>query len=236
VSLALLYHLGDLRLTLASAAAIAAWLVATHARRAAARWICAFGVALGLVTASKIAYLAWGTALPSFRFKALSGHATGFAATCLVLAWLATWRRGPALRNGALFAATILSLAVATSLVQAGEHTAAEAAGGWVVGSTAALVTIRRLDREDIECDGSAPAWSLLVFGVCIVLTGRIPANAWLVGTALVLSGHQTVHRWQQDAADIPTMTDRRHRCPDPYLSPSHGSPIASSTTRPCVR
>ena len=136
-----LFHLGDPMLTLPAGSAIAAWLLAARAWRAAFGWMLVFGLALGLVAASKIAFMGWATGLPALAFKAVSGHATGFAAVFPTLCYLMVPAR--AARARALVAGTALALAavVAAALVLAGEHTPAETVAGWLIGSGAFLFT-----------------------------------------------------------------------------------------------
>lgn len=196
MSWVLLYHLGDLHLTLAMGGAIAAWMVAARAWRLALCWSIAFGLTLGLVAASKIAYLGWAVTLPSLRFKALSGHATGFAVTSPVLIrlWSLDW--SPFARRAAMFAACSLSLAVAGALVQAHQHTASEAAAGWMLGTGAAFAAIQVLGREILRPTAKAKACFLVALLSALALDGLFPANSLLVRTALVLSGRTAPHPW----------------------------------------
>lgn len=138
-----LFHLGDPMLTLPLGSAIAAWLLAARAWRAALGWIVGFGLALGLVAATKIAFMGWATGLPAVAFKAVSGHATGFAAVFPTLCYLAMPARMARARVPAAAAALALAAVVAAALVHAGEHTLAEAAAGWVIGAGAFLCTAR---------------------------------------------------------------------------------------------
>lgn len=136
-----LFHLGDPMLTLPLGSAIAAWLLAARAWRPALGWILGFGLALGLVAATKIAFMGWATGLPALAFKAVSGHATGFAAVFPTLCYLAMPARMARARIPAVGAALALAAVFAAALVHAGEHTLAEAAAGWVIGAGAFLST-----------------------------------------------------------------------------------------------
>jgi hypothetical protein len=136
-----LFHLGDPMLTLPAGSAIAAWLLATRAWRAAFGWIFIFGLALGVVAATKIAFMGWATSLPGLTFKAVSGHATGFAAVFPTLCWLAVPARAAPARALLAGAALALSAVVAAALVHAGEHTLTEAVAGWLIGTGAFVYT-----------------------------------------------------------------------------------------------
>ena len=136
-----LFHLGDPMLTLPAGSAIAAWLLAARAWRAAFGWMLVFGLALGLVAASKIAFMGWATGLPALAFKAVSGHATGFAAVFPTLCYLMVPARAARARALVAGAALALAAVVAAALVLAGEHTPAETVAGWLIGSGAFLFT-----------------------------------------------------------------------------------------------
>jgi len=138
-----LYHLGDPLLTLPASSAIAAWLLASRAWRAAFGWMFVFGLALGLVAATKIAFMGWATGLPALQFKAVSGHATGFAAVFPTLCWLAVPARAPRMRRLVSAVALLLAAVVAVGLVHADEHTLAEVVAGWLIGSGVFACTVR---------------------------------------------------------------------------------------------
>jgi hypothetical protein len=225
-----LYHLGDLPLTCAADSAIAVWLVAGGERRAAFRWMLAFGLALTVVGASKIAYLGWDTALPLLRFKALSGHAAGSAATYPMLGYLSTRGRPPAARLFAVTAAVSASLAVAVALVLARQHTLAEAALGWLVGTAAALATVRALPAVPPRRHaGGALAWSVVAFTLCILIVGIVPTGYLMVRAALALSGNAAPTPWKP-RPDFPTKLVRRQACSIPSAFTLHGSEPTRST------
>jgi hypothetical protein len=194
-----LYHLGDLALTIPAAGAIAAWLCAARAWRAAAGWLLAFGLALALVAGSKIAFMGWDTGLPALGYKAMSGHAAGFAATfptlCRLLFQGRPGRRGP--QGLAVAAALTMSAVVAAALVRAGEHTPAEAAAGWLVGASAFACTLR-LARGAAPASWRSAGAALLVFGLGAGAWTVAPAplNRWMVRVALALSGNPSPYPW----------------------------------------
>jgi hypothetical protein len=197
MSWTLILHLGDLALTLSAASAIAVWLLAGRNWHAAAGWSLAFGLAVGLVAVSKIAFLGWATGMPALQFKALSGHAAGFTAACPTLCRLLVRRRRACLRTAATVTGFVLGLAVATALVADGQHTPAEAAGGWFVGATAALASIRLLDSARPPAFGGALAASLLAFALCAWVIGVMPVGYWMIRVALALSGNAAPHPWE---------------------------------------
>jgi hypothetical protein len=193
-----IFHLGDLALTLPAACAIAVWLLAGGNRRTAALWSLAFGIAIALVAASKIAFLGWAAGMPALQFKALSGHATGFAVVCPVLFRLFARRGGVALRTAATVAGMGLSMVVTAALVLDGQHTLAEAAGGWLVGSAAALAALETIDAAMPPIRGTALPASLLAFALCAWIIGVLPVGYWMVRMALVLSGNTAPTPWER--------------------------------------
>lgn len=144
-----LLHLGDLEYSLPLAAAVLAWLLAARAWRPAVAWMVLYGGALGLVGASKIAYLGWGGDISALGFKAISGHATGVTAVYPLAAYLLCRAagRGPGLAAGG--AGVVLGALVALELVRHGEHTVAEATIGWLLGAAVSIATLYRLERSE---------------------------------------------------------------------------------------
>lgn len=191
-----LLHLGDSALTIPAGGAIAAWLLAARAWRAALGWSLVFALVLGLVAATKIAFMGWATGVPALDFKALSGHATGFAAVCPTLCYLAARGQGDTVRALPVAAGLMLSGVVAAALVQAGEHTVAEAAAGWLTGTAAFLVAVHLAGNTPVPPPGRALACALLAFLVTARLVHGAPLGWWMIKAALVLSGNTATTPW----------------------------------------
>lgn len=191
-------HLGDLALTLPAAGAICIWLLAGRNWRAAAAWSLAFGLAIGIVAASKIAFLGWAAGLPALQFKALSGHAAGFAAVFPALCRLPVRRAGRRVRTAATAAGLALGIVVASALVVDDQHTLTEAVGGWLLGSAASLAAVRALDGARAPAFGGALAVSLLAFALCAWVIGVVPVGYWMVKMALALSGNTVPTPWER--------------------------------------
>lgn len=191
-----LFHLGDLGLTIPTAGAIAAWLLAARAWRAAAGWVLVFGLAIALVAATKIAFLGWATGLPALHFKAVSGHATGFTAAFPTLCWLLAQRFGLRVRAGAALAALALAAGVAAALVQAGEHTQAEALAGWLIGAAVFVCALHLTADVPAAPPLACGAAALLAFGLTAWAVEAAPLNYWLIRVALSLSGNTAPTPW----------------------------------------
>jgi hypothetical protein len=191
-----LLHLGDLSLTLPAGAAIASWLLAARAWRAAAGWCLVFGLALTLVAATKIAFLGWATRLPSLDYKAVSGHAAGFTTVFPTLTFLLLRPYGTALRFTATAAALALGTLVAAALVHAGEHTAAEAIAGWLIGAAASVCAIHLTGDVATPPTGRAVIFCTLAFGVIAWALRSAPLGYWMIKVALALSGNSRPTPW----------------------------------------
>ncbi len=181
-----LVQLGDLALTLPAGAAIAAWLGAWRAWRMAACWSVLFVMCLGLVGASKIAYMGWGGGWDAVSFKAISGHAAGVAAVFPILFYLLLQRCGARCRAAGVAAGLALGALEATVLVFMQEHSASEALAGWALGATVSLAAI--------GWSGPLPRPRPLAGLVCFALVFSL--SAWLMQSA-------TIGYWMIDAAQF---------------------------------
>lgn len=198
MSWASLFHLGDLSVTIPAAGAIAAWLLIARAWRAALGWGLVFCLALALVAATKIAFMAWDTGLPTLHYQALSGHATGFAAVCPTLCYLLTQRYGHDARVLASGLGVLLAAVVAVALVQARQHSPAEALAGWMIGTGAFLAVVYLGGEVPAPPAGRALAGSMLAFAATAWAIGSLPFGYWMIRLALVLSGNHHPFSWDR--------------------------------------
>lgn len=189
-----LLELGSLALTLPTAAAITALLVAWRAWRMAWCWSLLFALGVGLVGASKIAFMGWGTGWQAICFKALSGHATGVTAVYPTLCYLVLHGSTPMLRQIAVASGLLLGAMVAVALVVAREHSAAEALAGWVMGATVCLAVI----RLGGPLPPPRPLTGTLAFGAVFVLSTWLMQSAhigyWMIKAARMLSGQHHLY------------------------------------------
>lgn len=191
--------IGHTAVTVPLAGAIAAWLLLGRAWKLASWWCLIFATGLGLVASSKIAYLGWGLELPSFGFKALSGHAWRATAVLPVLFWVvlqdapARWRmRGASL--GVLLAAALAGLLVIFRF-----HTVSEVVPSFILGIGANVAFLRAA--------ASSPApvirrWMVpLTLASFVLIVGLKPSsiNHRLVDVALYFSGREEPYRWTDE-------------------------------------
>ncbi|MGV3656021.1 MAG: phosphatase PAP2 family protein [Noviherbaspirillum sp.] len=183
--------LGDTIVMLPAAMAILGWLAVGRAWRIAFWWATLFAFGLGLVAATKIAFIGWGIGSVALDFTGISGHAMRAAAVLPVLAYLVSQRwRAPA-----KFACLVLGLGaglmISISRVVLSYHSVSETVAGWLLGSAVALGFIRcslRLSKPYLN------RWLLAVSLLALVPTAYAnpaPTGHWVNAVALYLSGHE---------------------------------------------
>jgi len=189
-------HLGDLEVALPLGTALCAWLLAAGAWRTALRWGACFGAAVVLVGGSKIAHLGWGTDVGPLEFKALSGHAALVSALYPFAAWVVLLGQGRHAARVGLALGLLLGLLVAALLVANGEHTLAEASGGWLLGAAASLSGVAW--SGDLARARLLPAiwWALPVFAIGAWLMEFAHVGYWMILVALALSGNSHPYPW----------------------------------------
>ena len=191
-----LLHLGDLSLTLPAGSAIAAWLLAAKAWRAAFGWTLVFALALALVAATKIAFLGWATRLPALDYKAVSGHAASFTTVFPTLTFLLLRASTTTVRLSATAASLALGAMVAAALVHAGEHTAAEAIAGWLIGTGASVCAIHLAGDVAAPPTGRAIVCCALAWAAVAWALEMAPLGYWMIKVALALSGNAHPTPW----------------------------------------
>lgn len=191
-----LVHLGDLPFTLATAAALSAWLAAARAWRMACWWSLFFALGIGLVGATKIAFLGWGTALPALAFKAPSGHAAGVTAVCTTLFYLLLWQRGQGARLAGVAAGLVLGALMGVLLVAEDDHSPAEATAGWAIGALVSLGAIWKAGELPAHSPALGLACSGLVFVAALYFLRSVPFGWLMLRTAVFLSGNLRPYTW----------------------------------------
>jgi len=191
-----LIYLGDLRLTVGLACAVSAWLLAAHAYRLAAFWCLYAGGAFIAVAASKIIYMGWGLQSTIIEFKAASGHAAGAAAVLPVVFYLVAQSYGRKKDYICLLGGWLLSIAVAAALVLNDEHSASEAIAGWSLGALASACSYMKMRGTNIIASRYGFSAALATTFLIAACMQAAPVGWWMIKTALVLSGAQRVHAW----------------------------------------
>ena len=194
-----LVHLGDIAITVPAAAAITSWLMATRAWRMAFWWSFLFVVGIGLVAASKVAFLGWGHELEGLDFKALSGHATGVTAVAPTLLYLLLQQHSAALRMAGVAVGLAFGLSISSLLVVLEHHSLSEALAGFLMGALISLGGIRM--ASDVPSGKPLTHWICfgLVFLAAAWLMKSAPVGYWMIRAALVLSGNSRPYAWDSD-------------------------------------
>lgn len=183
-----LLHVGDISLMLAAAIAITTWLVAARAWRMAFWWSALFALGIGLVGASKIAFIAWGMVLPGLDFKAISGHATGVTAVLPTLFYLLLRHHGA--RDAGVATGLALGALMGVLLVLQDEHSVPEAIAGWMLGAMISLGAIRMAGEPPPPRPAHCLVCSALVFLAAAYLIRPVPFGYLMFRTAALLSGN----------------------------------------------
>lgn len=203
---------GNSILLLPTAACIGIGLWSIGDRRVARRWASWFGAAVGLVLATKLAFLGWGIGIRAIDFTGISGHTTLAASVLPMFGWWMTRDRADASRRIAILIGWALAVAVAVSRVVLSTHSAAEVVAGCLLGSLVAAMVIPHERRATV----SGPfRWAvlagLLVFGTVPGPADSDEAHGLVVRMALQLSGRSAPYqrdRWR-DGAPATGVTNR---------------------------
>ena len=190
---------GHTAVMLPLAGAIAGWLVAARAWKAALYWCVLFAAGLGLVASSKIAFLGWGFGIPSLDFQALSGHAFRVSAVIPVSLFLLLRDASSSLRTGGVVLGAGVSLALGALLVHFQFHTLSEVLASLILGGAVSVCFMR------IATTLPTPRWNrwalpfsiIVLMGICMLKPSSI--NHRLVDIALYLSGRDQPHGWSRN-------------------------------------
>ena len=184
-------RLGEAQLMLPSALALVAWLAWCGERRSAWLWAAMLGLAVGLTTASKIAFIGWGLGIASLNFTGISGHAMHAAAVFPLLLRCVVASNGPAVQRSAVALGYAVALLVAVSRVAVGAHSPPEVAAGFALGGAASALSLAFGTVPRIHL----PRWLLGALVVAQLLNPAaapsLPTHDMVTEVALLLSGHE---------------------------------------------
>jgi PAP2 superfamily len=210
-------RLGGAGLTLPLAVTIALWLALGYTWRLAAAWLALLGMAISVVTLTKIAFLGWGVGVREWDFTGVSGHAMLSSAVYPVGLFLTLVPARACARVLGVALGMAAGIAVGFSRVVLDAHSPSEAIAGCIIGALAALVFVWWAWGERPGKLSAVPvAVSLLMLTVALHNV-RVPTQRWITHVALHLSGHEHPYiraRWKA-GLQIPYGT------PDVSTSPS---------------
>ena len=183
-------HFGDIAVTALVALAIATWLMVEDEKRLALWWSLLFGASLGVVVATKMAFIGWGIGIQAIDFRGFSGHAMRSAAVMPVLFYLLLQRLPPTARIGGAVLGLAFSGVVGVSRLAVHAHSVSEVVTGWLLGaavSTAFLwLTHTSLRKHVFKPLRTALVMLTLLHAPYVHPT---PTQKWLTDFTLYFSG-----------------------------------------------
>lgn len=182
--------LGGAGMTLPLAFAIALWLGVGYTWRMAAGWLLLLGVAIGVVTVTKLAFLGWGVGVREFDFTGVSGHAMLSTAVYPVALFLMLLRTRPPVRVLGVVLGLAAGMAVGLSRVVLSAHSPSEAITGCLVGALAALLFVRMAWNAVPERLSMLPVVVSLMALAVLMHGVHVPTQRWVTHIALKVSGH----------------------------------------------
>ncbi|WP_292934516.1 membrane-associated phospholipid phosphatase [Noviherbaspirillum sp.] len=186
-----LVYVGGTSFMLPAAAAIGAWLLVSRGYRVALWWSLLFLAGLGLIIASKMAFMGWGVGIPSIEFRAMSGHAYLTTSVAPVGMYLLLQGNSVKVRAVGVLLGIAFSLAMGACLAFYDFHSIPEIVGGTVIGGAVSLGFIRKsASLPTAPVNPALLAGSALVF---LVVWQLRPGSLerWMVSAALHLSGNE---------------------------------------------
>lgn len=233
-------RLGEAQILLPAMLVAALWVgVRSHSSQAAWRWVAGTGIAAGLTTATKVAFMGWGVGYAPWNFVGISGHAMFAAAILPVLARVMVADVAPAWRQAAVAAGITVAALVAISRVVTGAHSVSESAIGFTVGSAASLWALRGMAVPRLQGTGWVVAG--LVGWMLITPASAPPSRThdWVTALSLALSGRDKPYtRWMMLRAYRQELRERGEPLPPPFgrrgpdAPARRGQPSASAATR----
>lgn len=193
---------GDITITAFAALAIAGWLLAEGEKRLALCWTLLFGGGLGLVVASKLAFIGWGIGIPALDFTGFSGHAMRSTAVLPVLFYLILQKTRPAVRWSGAAAGLLCGVLVGISRVAVHAHSISEAVAGVVLGAAIGILFLRLAGRSLRR-----HVLNRLRVAVSVIALLQAPyvypapTQAWLTSIALYVTGRD--HPFPRGGSDL---------------------------------
>lgn len=184
-------HFGDLTVTAFAAFAIAGWLLAEGEKRLALRWSLMFAGGIGIVVATKIAFIGWGIGIRTIDFAGSSGHAMRAAAVLPVLFYLILQKAPSPLRWSGAALGLAFGALIAFSRIALHAHSVSEAVTGFALGAAVSVGFLRIADRS-LRKHVFNPL--RIALSVIVLLQAPYvhpaPTERWLTDITLYVTGH----------------------------------------------
>ncbi|NMM26680.1 MAG: phosphatase PAP2 family protein [Glaciimonas sp.] len=192
--------LGGITVMAPAAIVITAWLVAERAWRMALWWCLLFAAGMGLVVATKIAFIGWGIGVRSLDFTGFSGHSMRATAVIPVLFYLILSKTSPMIRASGVILGLVFGVIIGISRLVLHAHSVSEAVSGCILGGVVSLGFIWILgSAQKFVLYRSFIALSMIAL-LTVPYAEPAPTQRWIIGLALYLSGHDRPfvrHGWK---------------------------------------
>jgi membrane-associated phospholipid phosphatase len=204
-------HFGDITITAIAALAIAGWLMAEGEKRLALCWTALFGTGLGIVVASKIAFIGWGLGIRALDFTGFSGHAMRATAVMPVLFYLILQKLQPSVRRSGAGLGLAFGVLVGISRVEVNAHSVSEAVAGVTLGAAISIGFLWTASKSLRRHVFNPLRIALSVIALLQApYVHPAPTQQWLTSIALYVTGHALpfprgewrVHKPQQGQAE----------------------------------
>ncbi|MHB1677785.1 MAG: phosphatase PAP2 family protein [Sulfuriferula sp.] len=172
-------------------AAISVWLALNRAWRLVLIWCLLFLGGMGLVVATKIAFVGWGLGIHAVDFTGFSGHAMRATSVAPVLLYLLLQKFTKTARLSGVLLGLAFGVLISYSRLEVHAHSVSEAVAGCLLGALIALGFIRILSKSSKI---NLNHWVIALSLVGLLSSPTIPAaptQRWITLAALWLSGHE---------------------------------------------
>jgi hypothetical protein len=202
-----LTRFGDITITTLLATAIAAWLFAEDEKRLSLWWTLLYGGAMGVVIATKMAFIGWGIGIRALDFAGFSGHAMRAAAVMPVLCYLILQRARFPLRAAGVAFGLLFAALVGCSRLALHAHSVSEVVAGWLLGAAVSLVFVQLAVRL-LNGHVFKPLRVTLILMALLPAPYVYPAptQQWLTDLTLYVTGHEQPFpriRWKSQAQEM---------------------------------
>jgi membrane-associated phospholipid phosphatase len=184
-------HYGDVTITSLAAAVIAAWLFIEDEKRLAFWWSVLFAGGMGIVIATKMAFIGWGIGIRAIDFAGFSGHAMRSAAVLPVLFYLILQRARFIVCAGGVLLGFVCAAMIGVSRILMHTHSTSEVVAGLLLGGAISLAFIR-IAHTSLSKHVFKPlriALSMLAL-LPAPYVHPAPTQQWLTEITLYVSGH----------------------------------------------
>lgn len=191
---------GGITVMIPAATVIAVWLWYSNPRALRA-WVITVFATYSLVAVSKLMFKGWGLSFEHLDIAVLSGHAMNTSLMVTVGASLVARQFNPALRWPAALVGLVASLGFSAYCVAPYIHPLNEALAGAVLGATAAIAFLWRIEAAEVKVSPSFIGGGLVVLLLC-ALVPKYNAELLLNRVAISLSGADQAHQepsWRLD-------------------------------------